>query len=103
MKHAHWLLVMLIIPHFAQAEIAAPWESFIYINDKNNDGKLNLTEFLHADTTHFTFDKPLTRETFCELDTNRNGYIEWLRRNKRQDKYCDCVGFKKMPEIKPWE
>lgn len=59
--------------------VASPAETFIYTNDKNDDLRLSLEEFLAvnpADTGDLVIGFPITREQFRRLDRNRNGYLD---------------------------
>lgn len=59
--------------------VASPAETFIYTNDKNDDLRLSLEEFLAvnpADTGDLVISFPITREAFRRLDRNRNGYLD---------------------------
>lgn len=69
--------------------VASPAETFIYTNDKNDDLRLSLEEFLAvnpADTGDLVISFPITREAFRRLDRNRNGYLD-------ADDYLEDIGY----------
>lgn len=75
------ILLMILVAHVSSSwalSVAPPYEGLMYTYDKNKDGKLSLKEFLaiQPPTESSVLSFSISRESFRQLDINRNGYLE---------------------------